>query len=101
MANDVHHGMQAHAIKEFYESTRVKSVEFICLGDSVMEAWYYSPLPKEYHGKILYICPFCLYFFGKKAELESHSLRCKVRSPPGDEIYRDEKVSMFEFDAKQ
>ena len=28
-------------------------------------------------------------------------MRCKVRCPPGDEIYRDDKVSMFEFDAKQ
>lgn len=33
--------------------------------------------------------------------MEAHSLRCKIRCPPGDEIYRDEKVSMFEFDAKQ
>ena len=45
--------------------------------------------------------PFCLYFFFKKVELETHSQRCKIRCPHGDEIYRDEKVSMFEFDAKQ
>lgn len=50
---------------------------------------------------MLYICPFCLHFFVKKVELEAHSTRCMVRCPPGDEIYRDDKVSMFEFDAKQ
>ena len=66
-----------------------------------MEVWYYSPLPKEYHCQVLYICPFCLHFFVKKVELEAHSTRCMVRCPPGDEIYRDDKVSMFEFDAKQ
>lgn len=101
MKNDVHHGMAASAIQEFYESTKIKSVEFICLGDQVTAAWYYSPLPKEFHVKILFICPFCLFFFVKKQELEAHSARCKVRCPPGDEIYRDDKVSMFEFDAKQ
>lgn len=76
-------------------------MEWICLGDAVIEAWYYSPFPKEFHGKILFICPFCLYFFKQQVELEQHSLRCRVRCPPGDEIYRDDKVSMFEFDAKQ
>ena len=87
-------------IKEFLEQTRIKSVEFICLGEAVIESWYYSPFPKRYHGKILYICPFCLYFFKRKEELEWHSKKCTVRCPPGDEIYRDEKVSIFEFDAK-
>ena len=67
----------------------------------MIEAWYYSPFPKEYHCKILYICPFCLYFFVQKSEHEEHATRCKVRCPPGDEIYRDDKVSIFEFDAKQ
>ena len=41
-----------------------------------------------------------LYFFKRKEELEWHSKKCTVRCPPGDEIYRDEKLSIFEFDAK-
>ena len=101
LKNDVHFGMQPNQIQEFYESTKIKSVEFICFGDAIIEAWYYSPFPKEYQCKILFVCPFCLFFFTKKTELECHSLRCKVRCPPGDEIYRDDKVSVFEFDAKQ
>jgi len=55
--------MQESMINEFLEQTRVKSVEFICLGDVVIESWYFSPIPKQYYGKILYICPFCLYFY--------------------------------------
>ena len=66
-----------------------------------MEAWYHSDFPQEYHCRVLYICPFCLMFYTKKHELEAHSECCTVRCPPGDEIYRDDKVSMFEFDAKQ
>lgn len=66
-----------------------------------MEAWYHSDFPLEYHGRVLNICPFCLYFFKKKSELEAHSERCETRCPPGDEIYRDDTLSMFEFDAKQ
>ena len=101
MANDVHLGMQANQIQEFFESTKLKTVEFICFGNQLIEAWYYSPLPREFHRKILYVCPFCLHFCKRKAELEQHSARCMIRSPPGDEIYRDELTSMFEFDAKQ
>ena len=66
-----------------------------------MEAWYHADYPPEYHGRVLYTCPFCLYFFHKKIEFEDHSARCDVRCPPGDEIYRDDTLSMFEFDAKQ
>ena len=35
-----------------------------------------------------------------KAELIRHSERCKTRCPPGDEIYRDDSVAMFELDGK-
>ena len=82
-------------------ATRLKTIEFLQFGDITMEAWYYSALPPEFHGRVLYTCPFCLYFFTKKHELEMHSENCTVRCPPGDEIYRDETLSMFEFDARQ
>ena len=73
MQNDVHLGMQPHQISEFIELTKFKTVEFICFGETLIEAWYYTPLPKEYHCPVLYVCPFCLYFFVKKVELETHS----------------------------
>lgn len=60
MSNDVHLGMQPNQIQEFFESTKFKTIEYICIGDVLVEAWYYSPLPKEFHRKILYVCPFCL-----------------------------------------
>lgn len=48
----------------------------------------------------MYICEFCLFFFVTKNELIRHSERCTVRCPPGDEIYRDDLISMFEIDGK-
>ena len=98
--NDVHLGLNEKQIHDFEEATKVKSVEFIEMGFHRVESWYFSPFPKEYHCRTLYICEFCLYFFVHKSELIRHSERCKIRCPPGDEIYRDDSVSMFEIDGK-
>ena len=99
--NDEHVGMNEEELKTFMNATRLKTIEFIQFGNETMEVWYHADYPAEYHGRIIYTCPFCLHFFSKKREFEAHSERCEVRCPPGDEIYRDETLSMFEFDAKQ
>ena len=56
-------------------------------------------MPKEYHSKCLYICDFCLFFCVHKREFQRHSMRCDIRHPPGDEIYRDGDISFFEVNA--
>ena len=33
--------------------------------------------------------------------LERHKKKCDLRHPPGDEIYRDGNLSMFEIDGKK
>jgi hypothetical protein len=84
------------------ERTRMKNVEFLQYGaNKLIEVAYHSPFPEEFHGRILYVCPFCLYYFTKKFELEVHSEICTVRCPPGDEIYRDHNFSIFEVDARK
>lgn len=90
-------------LENFIRMTKLKTIEFLQFGETTIETWYHSDFPKEYHNRILYTCPFCLNFFISKRELESHSERCEVRCPPGDEIYRDrdDQLSVFEFDAKQ
>ena len=99
--HDEHSGMTEDELRHFMKVTRLKTIEFIQFGETTMEAWYHSDFPQEYHCRVLYICPFTLQFFKHKFELESHSERCDIRCPPGDEIYRDETLSVFEFDAKQ
>ena len=101
LQHDEHHGMSEEELRNFMNATRLKTIEFLQFGETTMEAWYHADFPPEYHCRVLYVCPFCLAFHTKKGELEDHSERCDVRCPPGDEIYRDDTLSVFEFDAKQ
>ena len=67
-----------------------------------MDAWYFSPYPKEYaHLPVLYICEFCLSYFGSQFMLSRHRKRCNLLHPPGNEIYRHEDISFFELDGKR
>jgi len=40
-------------------------------------------------------------FYVHKSEVIRHSERCKIRNPPGDEIYRDDNVAVWEIDGKK
>jgi histone acetyltransferase MYST1 len=91
--------------KEHEEMTKVKNVPRIELGKYEVDAWYYSPYPDEYSGEALkedklYLCEFCLKYMKKAKTLERHKRKCDLRHPPGDEIYRDEHLSVFEVDGK-
>ena len=46
----------------------------------------------------LYVCEFTLNFFQRREQLLHHVDKVKLRRPPGDEIYRNGNVSMFEVD---
>lgn len=37
-----------------------------------------------------------LHFFKRRSQLLRHLSKCKVRHPPGEEIYRKDNVSMYE-----
>jgi histone acetyltransferase HTATIP len=84
------------------EITRVKNLNRLQIGRHEVEAWYFSPYPKEYtHLPILYICEFCLSYFPSQFMLGRHRQRCTLLHPPGNEIYRDEDISFFELDGKK
>ncbi len=85
--------------KKHEEATKVKNIQTIVLGNYAINAWYYSPFPPEYSGySTLYICEFCLKFVRSRDALERHAEHCILRHPPGLEIYRKDKISMFEVD---
>ena len=100
--NDENEGMDKAGIKNHEEATKIRTIEEIIMGNFRCCTWYFSPFPEEYHNiKTLYFCEFCLNFYVKKEELERHiMINCPLRHPPGNEIYRDEKISMFEVDGK-
>lgn len=68
------------------------------------DAWYYSPYPAIYNNtECLFICDVCLCFFLSEEELGRHFLRCELKHPPGDEIYRDltHNLAVFEVDGQK
>lgn len=88
--------------KEHEEITKVKNIQCIEFGRYEVDTWYYSPYPDEYcKEERLYICEFCLKYLRKKKTLEAHKRKCPLRHPPGDEIYRDGNLSLFEVDGKE
>jgi len=84
------------------EIARVKNLNRLQMGQHEVEAWYFSPYPKEYaHLPVLYICEFCLSFFPSSLTLGRHRKRCTLLHPPGNEIYRHEDISFFEIDGRR
>lgn len=83
--------------KEHEKVTKVKFINTIQMGEFELDAWYFSPFPEEY-GKAskLYVCEWCLKYMQLPRTLECHD--CKQRTPPGLEIYRRGKISVFEID---
>mmetsp|Transcript_93 Transcript_93/g.244 ORF Transcript_93/g.244 Transcript_93/m.244 type:complete len:538 (+) Transcript_93:2-1615(+) len=88
--------------REHEEITKVKNISRIEMGKFEVDAWYFSPFPDEYanHEK-LYVCEYCLKYMKKKRTLRNHLADCVLRHPPGEEIYRENNVSVFEVDGKE
>lgn len=84
------------------EVARVKNLNRLQIGKHEVDAWYFSPYPREYaHLPVLYICEFCLSYFPSQFMISRHRKRCALLHPPGNEIYRHEDISFFELDGKK
>lgn len=67
-----------------------------------IETWYAAPYPEEYsRNRVLFICEFCLKYMNSGFVAWRHKLKCPVKHPPGDEIYRDGSISIFEVDGRK
>lgn len=80
---------------------RIRTIRF---GPYDIRTWYDAPFPEEYasipDGR-LWICEFCLKYMKSRYKAIRHQTKCRVRHPPGDEIYRDGVVSIFEVDGRR
>ncbi|KAI5959511.1 ESA1 [Candida pseudojiufengensis] len=84
------------------EVARVRNLTTIVLGEHIIEPWYFSPYPIEITDEDqIYICDFTLSFFGSKKQFERFRSKCSMKHPPGNEIYRDSKVSFWEIDGRK
>ncbi|OAD08665.1 hypothetical protein MUCCIDRAFT_136821, partial [Mucor lusitanicus CBS 277.49] len=74
----------------------------ISFNDYLIDTWYVAPYPEEYsQNSTLYICEYCMKYMKSSFIANRHQLKCKVRHPPGDEIYRDGNISIFEVDGRK
>ncbi|KAL8947692.1 MAG: hypothetical protein Q9222_006060, partial [Ikaeria aurantiellina] len=79
--------------------SKIKCVNF---GGYEIETWYAAPYPEEYsRNRVLYICEFCLKYMNSDYVAWRHKLKCPAKHPPGDEIYRDKSISIFEVDGRK
>ncbi|KAF9466565.1 hypothetical protein BDZ94DRAFT_1288192 [Collybia nuda] len=89
------------ASKTDLQALRIRTIRF---GLYDIKTWYDAPFPEEYasipDGR-LFICEFCLKYMKSWFAVERHRVKCKMRHPPGDEIYRDGTVSIFEVDGRK
>lgn len=83
------------------QTLRIRTIRF---GRYDIRPWYDAPFPEEYanipDGR-LWICEFCLKYMRSAFAFGRHRMKCKARHPPGDEIYRDGLVSIFEVDGRK
>lgn len=101
-AEEGHEDFDAASLREHEEFTKVKNISKIELGRYEIDTWYFSPFPPEYSDcSKLFFCEFCLSFVKRKEQLARHMRKCDLKHPPGDEIYRQGSLSMFEVDGKK
>lgn len=84
------------------EVARVRNLSSVILGEHIIEPWYFSPYPIELTEEDeIYICDFTLCYFGSRKQFERFRSKCSMKHPPGNEIYRDSKVSFWEIDGRK
>jgi histone acetyltransferase SAS3 len=77
-------------------------IEYIEFGQYQIDIWYAAPYPEEYsRNKALFICEFCLKYMESDIVAWRHKTKCPWKHPPGDEIYRDGKIMIFEVDGRK
>lgn len=84
------------------EVSRVRNLSSIIFGEHIIEPWYFSAYPIELTEEDeIYICDFTLSYFGSKKQFQRFRTKCSMKHPPGNEIYRDSKVSFWEIDGRR
>uniref|UniRef100_A0A5S6QAT1 histone acetyltransferase n=1 Tax=Trichuris muris TaxID=70415 RepID=A0A5S6QAT1_TRIMR len=82
--------------------TRVRNIEEVELGRHRIKPWYFSPYPEEFTLlPRIYLCEFCLKYLRSDTMLRSHLRKCPFQYPPGREIYRKDRLSVFEMDGEK
>ncbi|CAD6597579.1 BAG_1a_G0001460.mRNA.1.CDS.1 [Saccharomyces cerevisiae] len=77
-------------------------IEYIVLRNYEIKPWYTSPFPEHINqNKMVFICEFCLKYMTSRYTFYRHQLKCLTFKPPGNEIYREGKLSVWEIDGRE
>jgi histone acetyltransferase HTATIP len=84
------------------EISRIRNISKVEFGRYVLFPWYFSPYPEAFSQEdCIYICEFCLSYYGDLKSFTRHRMKCTLQHPPGNEIYRDDFVSFYEIDGRR
>lgn len=84
------------------EISRIRNISKVQFGKFDLYPWYFSPYPESFTQEdMIYICEFCLGYYGDLKMFTRHRSKCTLQHPPGNEIYRDDYVSFFEIDGRR
>ncbi|RFU26978.1 hypothetical protein B7463_g9370, partial [Scytalidium lignicola] len=84
------------------EISRIRNISKVQFGKFDLYPWYFSPYPEIFTQEdLIYICEFCLSYYGDLKSFSRHRRKCTMQHPPGNEIYRDDYVSFFEIDGRR
>lgn len=85
-----------------HEIARIRNISKVQFGKNDLFPWYFSPYPEVFTQEdVIYICEFCLSYYGDDFAFARHRRKCTLQHPPGNEIYRDDYVSFFEIDGRR
>ncbi|PSR90612.1 histone acetyltransferase ESA1-like protein [Coniella lustricola] len=84
------------------EIARIRNISTVQFGKYDLFPWYFSPYPEEFSQEdVVYICEFCLSYYGNLKSFTRHRHKCTLQHPPGNEIYRDDLISFYEIDGRR
>ncbi|PHH83566.1 hypothetical protein CDD82_7127 [Ophiocordyceps australis] len=84
------------------EISRIRNITKVQFGRHDLFPWYFSPYPEAFGQEdVVFICEFCLSYYGDEISFTRHRKKCALQHPPGNEIYRDDYVSFFEIDGRR
>lgn len=84
---------------ELTEENKRHKIQF---GNYLIDTWFMSPYPPDFYAQSkFFICEFCFTSMKIASMAKRHSSKCFVKCPPGDEIYRQGKISIFEVDGRK
>jgi histone acetyltransferase HTATIP len=85
------------------EISRIRNISKVQFGEHDLFPWYFSPYPESFTSEdVMFICEFCLSFYGDDMSFRRHRRKCVLHHPPGNEIYRDDSgISFFEIDGRR